>query len=102
MTGLSKTGSEMAKAAKGFSLTIRADHGSTMLETDVDYMHPSVSPPNQGFTRLFPDRKQRGDFRDVRATAIVASGEKAKGRGMLNFAAEPTARQGAILFWRRA
>jgi hypothetical protein len=25
--------------AKGFSLTIRADDGSTMLQTDVDYMH---------------------------------------------------------------
>jgi hypothetical protein len=45
MTGLSKTGSEMAKAAKGFSLTIRADDGSTMLEADVDYMH-------QAFQRL--------------------------------------------------
>jgi len=32
-------------AAKGFSLTIRADDGSTMLETDVDHMH-------QAFQRL--------------------------------------------------
>ena len=32
-------------AAKGFSLTIRGDDGSTMLETDVDHMH-------QAFQRL--------------------------------------------------
>jgi len=31
--------------AKGFSLTIRADDGSTMLQTNVDYIH-------QAFQRL--------------------------------------------------
>ena len=31
--------------AKGFSLTIRADDGSTMLQTNIDYMH-------QAFQRL--------------------------------------------------
>ena len=41
-TDLDHRGKEMAK---GFSLTIRADDGSTMLETDVDYMH-------QAFQRL--------------------------------------------------
>jgi hypothetical protein len=44
-----RKGTEMAEgsgsASKGFSLIIRADDGSTMLETDVDYMH-------QAFQRL--------------------------------------------------
>jgi hypothetical protein len=43
LTGPARKGTEMAEGfgsvAKGFSLTIRADDGSTMLKTDVDYMH---------------------------------------------------------------
>jgi hypothetical protein len=39
---LAHRGKEMAK---GFSLTIRADDGSTMLQTNVDYIH-------QAFQRL--------------------------------------------------
>ena len=41
-TDLAHRGKEMAK---GFSLTIRADDGSTMLQTNIDYIH-------QAFQRL--------------------------------------------------
>ena len=41
-TDLDHRGKEMAK---GFLLTIRADDGSTMLQTNIDYMH-------QAFQRL--------------------------------------------------
>jgi hypothetical protein len=37
--------SRRGEIAKGFSLTIRADDGSTMLQTNVDYIH-------QAFQRL--------------------------------------------------
>jgi hypothetical protein len=43
LTDPAPKGTEIAEgsgsAGKRFSLTIRADNGSTMLETDVDYMH---------------------------------------------------------------
>ena len=49
LTEPARKGTELAvdseSAGKGFSLIIRTDDGSTMLETDVDYMH-------QAFQRL--------------------------------------------------